>query len=294
SVEGVVLPQYGFLARVPTDKGPVEAMIARRGETIVELARSPDQLYVNGREVVAETLPIRVAVERVRHTGGRGLEIALRWQADVPIPAGWVPFVHFCDEEGEIVFQAGHRPARFDTEQKGAFSGVAVTSIPEGLAPGQVYELRVGIYHPKTGVRLPLSGPDDGGRRIRLGKIRLEGQGKDLTGVAWTPHQPEPDPVLARQNPEGKPIDFGATVAAGGFRLTVEGQRLVVTPLPEASKPSEIRIRQAQLPWRLPELAQVETLAEDGRVLGRQALRRDRDVVIVTASPEAFAYRLGP
>ena len=67
------LPEYGFLARVPTAAGPVEASISRAptegghqaklgpGGVIVETAQSPSQVYVNGRGVVEGRSPGRQA-----------------------------------------------------------------------------------------------------------------------------------------------------------------------------------------------------------------------------------------
>lgn len=51
-VAGATLPQYGFTARVPTDKGLVQASIWRCDGVIVEKASSPPQLYFNGRQIV--------------------------------------------------------------------------------------------------------------------------------------------------------------------------------------------------------------------------------------------------
>jgi len=295
TVEGVTLPQYGFLVRVPTQdgKGQVEAWIARRDGIIVEMSRSPDALYVNGRQVVGGPLPIRVSVDTMRYAADRRLEFTLRWQAEAPIPAGWSPFLHFCDDEGEIVFQVGHQPGRFDTPQQGAIAGSAAGGIPQDVKAGRTFELRVGIYNPATGERLALAGPDDRSRRIRRGTIRLEGEGDRVTGVTWTPHKAEPDPLLARQNPEGNPVDFGPVVTAAGCRLTREGDVLVVTPLPEPrAKKATMQIRWSDLPWKLPEPTRVEAVAEDGKVISRQEVCRQADQIILTLGPEAFCCRL--
>jgi hypothetical protein len=63
SVAGVTLPQYGFHARVPTDEGMVETSIARRDGVITEMARSPGQLYVNGRKATDRGLAARLNPE---------------------------------------------------------------------------------------------------------------------------------------------------------------------------------------------------------------------------------------
>ncbi len=215
---GVTLPQYGFLARVPTADGPVEASIARRDGVIVEMSQSPEQLYVNGRLVVDSRLPIRVTVDDVEHAGGREVRMTVQWQADVPIPEGYRPFLHFCDHEGEIVFQANQDPRAFASSRKGKIAARAAAQIPGDLQPGDSVGLRIGLYDPSGGDRLLLAGPGDGTRRIRTGTLRLEGEENGVTGITWTPHAPEPDPLLARLNPEAKPIDFGPVVTASACR----------------------------------------------------------------------------
>ena len=287
------LPPYGFLAKAPTQAGLVQAAIQRRDGLVVESASWPEGLYVNGRQVVDEALPIRLSVLGARLAEGRRLELSLQWQADAPLPAGWTPFLHFCDPEGEIVFQVSHQPGRFETAQQGTIAASAMGHVPETLSAGQTFELRAGIYHAQHGRRLALAGADDGGRRIRLGTIRLEGEGDRLAGVAWAPHKPEPDPWLARQNPHNKPVDFGAVTTAGGFCLTRQDDRLVVTPLPGTPGGKAcVRIVWAALPWRLGEPVEVESLAEDGRVLARQPVRRQAGAIVLDCSPEVFGYRL--
>lgn len=58
TVAGHTLPQYGFFAHVPSSEGVVEASVERRDGEVVEIARSPKQLYVNGRKTNADVGPI--------------------------------------------------------------------------------------------------------------------------------------------------------------------------------------------------------------------------------------------
>lgn len=223
----------------------------------------------------------------------RVAEIDLRRQADVSIPAGWVPFFYFCDAEGQILFQATHEPGRFDTPKQDAFAGHAVATLPATLGARQTVELRAGVYHPVRGERLDLAGPDDGTRRIRVGKLRLRADGDRHTSVEWTPHPPEPDPLLARQNPQAKPVDFGPVVTCAGVRLSVQKKSLLVIPLPQTPAGTEIVLRWDRLPWPLPEPLAVEVLGLDGQVQGRQPVRRDGGQTVLVTQPNAFAYRLG-
>ena len=292
SVGGAVLPEYGFLAEAPTDDGVVEASIARREGVIVEMARSPRQVYVNGRQVVDPALPIRPTVRTVSYQGERRFELLLQWQADVPIPDGYHPFLHFCDAEGEILFQAVQEPGALDARREGTIPVRAMAQIPDDLAPGATIELRIGLYRP-SGARLEIAGPDDGDRRIRMGTVRLEGDADKLTGLAWAPHEPEPDPLLARQNVQGKPIDFGPVTTVGACRLTRQKDALVVTPLPGEREPAfTVQLAWEQLPWELPKPTHVERLAEDGRVLSRGAVRWDDDTLTIECEPGVFAYHL--
>ncbi len=399
TIEGRVLPQYGFLARVPVEGGLVEASICRLGGRIVELAQSPEDLYVNGRLVVG-LRPIRLSVEKFQPLEGGRFEMLLRWQADEPIPAGYRPFLHFCDAEGQIVFQAAYQGGDFSKEQSGVISAKAVGQVPGNLRPGTELELRAGLYDPQSGRRLWILGPNDGQNRIRLGVLRLQeavaglqeaagtslaksgqtpgkrelgpvkaeseagkpkpgsgkpeagasqpeagsctpeaGQGKPSQpsnqptsgpgkpevgpskpevgpgkpevasgqpeGVAgklsplalrWTPLATEEDPVLARMNPEAKPIDFTAVVTAGGVRLQPDGQALLVTPLPEADRPFEVVIRWSKLPWKLPQPEVIEHLDIEGRPVASRRLEptEAQHEIRLHCSPGIFAYRLRP
>jgi hypothetical protein len=301
--QGQVLPPYGFLARVPTGTGSgiVEASITRRAGLIMEEARSQGQFYVNGRLLMDGPARIRPEVVAFQGTTGGGFDLTLQWRADDPIPPGFQPFLHFCDEAGKIVFQARHEPATFDgdgeRERSGLIRATAKGQVPAGVEPGTTFELRAGLYNPDGGPRLALTGPADGESRIRLGRLRVKEKG----GLVWTPHPApaEPDPVLARQNPEGTPIDFGPLTTAGGVRLTRDGQALVITPLPgarerERNRRFEVAVRPSALPWpvALAEPAQVEAVADDGKVLTRTPARRQGESLSVTCEPGVFQYRL--
>jgi hypothetical protein len=163
--------------------------------------------------------------------------------------------------------------------------------VPAGAKPGTTFELRAGLYDPAGGARLALSGPSDGESRIRLGRLRVEEDG----GLAWTPlpQTETTDPVVARQNPKGTPIDFGPLTTAGGVRLTRDGRTLVITLLPnERGGEFDVAVRPSALPWPVAEPTQVEAVAEDGRVFTRAPARRQGETVSITCLPGVFQYRL--
>jgi hypothetical protein len=290
---GATLPPFGFIARVPTDRGTVETSIARRDGLIVETARSADELYVNARRPVGGPRRIRLAVEQVRYQGDRRFELTLKWHADDPIPTGWTPFFHVVDEQGEILFQASYAGGAFAESRKGEFAATATGRFPDGIGPGSTRQLRFGLYRHETGERLAMAGVDDGTHRFPLGTLALEGPADKPTGIAWTPIQPPPDPLLPRQNPEGKAVDFGPIITADGCRLTRGPAGLVLTPLP--MPPGEkftARLRWSSLPWPLPEPTHLELIAEDGTLLGRQPIVRQGDQIVVDCPAEAFQCRL--
>lgn len=114
--------------------------------------------------------------------------------------------------------------------------------------------------------------------------------------------------VNGRQGPEGKPVDFGPIVTTAGCRLTRDGETLVVTPLPEtgegragrnagskaganAGDKAAAQIRWSALPWRLAEPTHVEAIADDGRVLRSEPVRREGDRLVLAFESEVFCYR---
>ena len=122
-VAGVVLPPFGFLARVPAEKGTVEAAVCRRGGMTTEWASSPSQFYVNGRHAVLgnpKAMPIDFGAVttfgacRFSHKGdalvvtplplpkGPGYSVAIRW-ADLPWKLPEPTQVVAIDEAGKVL-----------------------------------------------------------------------------------------------------------------------------------------------------------------------------------------------
>ena len=160
---------FGFLAKVPTESGSVAASITRRAGLIVEEARSQDQLYANGRALSDDLTQIRPEVVAFRDTDGGGFAMTLQWRADDPIPPGYQPFLHFCNEGGAIDFQGGQDPTALNRERSGVIRAAVTGQEPAGVKPGTTFELRVGLYDAESGTRLALPGPTDGDSRDPAG-----------------------------------------------------------------------------------------------------------------------------
>ncbi len=235
TVQGHVLPQYGFLAKVPTPVADssqhssqfVEAGIVRIDGTIVEFSRSPQWSYFNGRNGHGGIFPGQPSSGAFRDLGGRRLELELIWRLGHALPENYVQFSHFCDQKGDIAFQGRIRPIP-DRPLTGTLQTVLEASVPEDAKPGDSFDLRIGAYDPQSGRRLSLAGPNDGGNRVRLGKLTVGEDGK----LTWTPSSERADPLQERINPAGKIIDFGEVATAQGIRLTREKEAVRVTALP--------------------------------------------------------------
>lgn len=292
SVGSIVLPPYGFLARIPGEGGPVEAAIARRDGVVAEWARSPGILYVNGRQPAGGALPIRMEVNALSDLGGGRFELALTWQADAPIPAGYRPFFHIGTAENDILFQASHQPALFEEARSGRFEAKAVGTVPADVAGGTDLDVVFGLYRPGDGERLELAGPDRGDRRIRLGTLSVAKAG-DSVKLGWKAYEGEADPYQARQNLDGRPVAFGQVVTPGAVRLSRDGEALVVTLLPGLNRPAfDLRLGPDALPWTGQEPIRVEQIDEAGAVTRTFELVPTAQGITLPCAPNAMAYRM--
>ena len=90
--------------------------------------------------------------------------VRLVWQALAEMPTSYRVFVHLVDETGQIVAQSDAEPAAWSRPTTGWAPGEFVVdqhalTLPEE-APDRPYSLRVGLYDPATGERLPTEGGD--------------------------------------------------------------------------------------------------------------------------------------
>ena len=186
-----------------------------------------------------------------------------------------------------IAFQGGSDP--FGTSRQGTIRTVVRATVPGGLKPGASFELRTGLYDPKHGPRLELTGPGDGESRIKLGTLSVKPGGV----LAWAP-QPRLKPAHpTRTNVAGKAVDFGAAATSGGVRLAVEGQAVTVTPLPDAQgRRLAVRLRLSALPGPGIAPAYVEAVAESGQTIHREPVHASGDMITLTCEPGVFQYRL--
>jgi hypothetical protein len=267
----------------------VEASIHRRDGIIVERAVSPTHVYVNARQIVGGPVQIRATAADLELTSPNRLAFSIVWQIDEPVPDSYRPFIHFVDEEGEILFQADGNHLLLAGRRSGRVTMPCTAYVPQECRPGETLEMRIGFYSPsRGGARLALMGADDGERRYRLGTLEVEGEGDRTSAIRWKPLKVGPDPYLARQNVAAQPIDFGPVVTAGGCRISRLEETVRLTPLPESgSVRSVFEVRWDKLPWNLPRPTHVKMEAEDGQVVGREALG---ETIRMECRPDVFRY----
>jgi hypothetical protein len=92
----------------------------------------------------------------------------------------WV-FVHFLNKDGELMWTDDHQPPTPTTQWKpgAAVAYQRTTFIPKFSYVGDA-SVQVGLFSPKTGERLPLSGDDAGMRSYRVARFEMRLQTDSL------------------------------------------------------------------------------------------------------------------
>lgn len=299
-VNGHVLPQYGFYARVPGIAGNTEAAIERLDGVIVDWSRSPRMVYVNARPVLGQVVAVRVELASIGFSPDRTIEVVLRWQVAEPLEGDYRVFVHFVEETGAIKFQGDFDPEPPTALWRPGPDGPAVIEtttrvpIPEKCVAGQSFRLRVGLYSAPTVQRLPIDGFTDGHDAAQLGSLTLRGTKDSLEEIEWKPFQ---DPAhltfLQRLNRENRIVEFGPVATDGACKLEIQGDALIITPLPEGRE-FALHIHWDALPWPLPRPSTLEALSETGDILVRGSPSWEGDTMRLSCQPGVFFYRLLP
>ena len=126
---------------------------------------------------IRKTAILLVSLER--HAAGEALSLALYWHALAPPPERYKIFMHLIDPDGNLVDQCDIEPEDGRHPTNGWREGEYISTgcdlpVPEGLEAGD-YEVRIGLYNPITGDRLPPSGPNsnDDERYLLLATYRV-------------------------------------------------------------------------------------------------------------------------
>ena len=89
------------------------------------------------------------------------MEVTLYWQASEAVDDNYVVFVHLLDGSGQLAANHDGPPSGGLFPTEAWLPGMTVPDthtvpLPAQLAPGE-YEIRVGLYDPTSGARLPVN-----------------------------------------------------------------------------------------------------------------------------------------
>lgn len=235
SVQGHVLPQYGFLV---LGNGGLQSVVERRDGVYCESSTGPGHWYCNARTFGVATSPkIGVHVEDFKYLGGDRFSWDVVWQADRPAPRDLRVFTHFYGQgakrRDKIVFQDDHDPAQSPRMWNGTVRYTRTITVPEG-ADGELWAA-IGLYD--SAGRLPLKGTPlpTTDAAVWVGTLKIKRVEGKVVSLALDP--PAPAPVSDepdRTNTEGKALDFGFAVTDGAFRVERADNMLRILPLPNS------------------------------------------------------------
>jgi hypothetical protein len=232
--QNVTLPQYGWAA-----KGyGLFAYTATCGATVCDYAETRSSVFANARSQADLRIGRAYAtpsVASVSQTGDRSFVIAFAWQVHRSMNIDYKTFVHFVDQnhlkmnEG-IAFQGDTAPDPATSQWipgNLVSEGPVTVRIPASVADG-TYSIRLGLYDPKTGSRVPLAGMDDGDMRTVVGYLTVSRNG---TNISFKPIPVANDPRL---NSAGTVVNFGAVRTDGMISLREDHGRWVLRPFPRS------------------------------------------------------------
>ncbi|MFC1716809.1 hypothetical protein ACFL6S_24285 [Candidatus Poribacteria bacterium] len=288
SVDGHILPQYGFVAK----SAECQAMIIKRDGIITAWSESPDAIFVDARPSEHfGGIPVRVEILGVEYLGGGRFAIDSRWTVSSPIKEPGRTFIHFTNPEvspeGEhIAFQSDFPIGPEQWQKTGVYSIRAEAKLPDDMPPNE-YGIGFGIYQPEQGGgRLVIPGWRDATGRSVGGTILFNTEAENIISVEHK--SPPPDESLGRFNVTGKIADFGAIRTNGAFRLLRD--RHLVIPLP-GSRAFDVTIDLValEMPGRLD---RVEALNEKLEKQEIPAFTIDESLLRFRTKPGIFAYRI--
>jgi hypothetical protein len=289
SIDGHVLPQYGFVAK----SAEYQVMIVRRGGIITAWSESPNAIFVDARPPEHfGGIPLQVEILGIEYLGERRFAIDSRWMVSSPVKEPGRTFIHFTNPEispeGEhIAFQSAFPIYPEQWQETGVYDIRAEAKLPDDMPAGE-YGIRFGIYQPEhEGRRLAIPGRRDATGRSDGGTILFTIEGDKMTSIEHKP--PRPDESLGHLNITSKIVDFGTIRTNGAFRL-LKANRLVI-PLP-GSRAFDVAIDLVTL--GMPEKVNfVEALNENLERQEELIFALDESLLSFRTKPDIFAYRIG-
>jgi hypothetical protein len=243
-VDGVVLPQYGWVA----SGAGVKAYTAERGGAVVDYCETATSVFANARNAQDWSLSgvkrIQPTVGSFRQTGPRTFAATYRWRVGERLQQDSMCFVHFSamdagqDSRESVAFQGDHpleRPTSTWLTGADVLDGPYTVRIPDGVKDGD-YVWSIGLYEPQGG-RVSLDGVDDGRGRIILGQIHVRDNGSAISLSPQSRGEAGSGAVyLKHVNTRGKVVNFGTVATDGSVLLRREGAEWVLRTWPRDRK----------------------------------------------------------
>jgi hypothetical protein len=232
--QNMLLPQYGWAAKAHG----LLAYTAMCGVTVCDYAETPTSVFANARSQAdagigrAYAAPSVVSVSQV---GSRSFAIGFEWQVHRSMDSDYRTFVHFVDpnqqklDEG-IAFQGDTVPAQGTSRWipgEAVSEGPVTVQIPESVVDG-TYSIRIGLFDPRTGSRVPLAGVDDGDMRYIVGSLTVSGNGANIN------FKPVPRVNDDRLSSPGTVVSFGAVQTDGMISMREHHGQWILRPFPRS------------------------------------------------------------
>jgi hypothetical protein len=225
------LPQYGWAAK---GQGLL-AYTAMCDRGICDYVETPTSIFANARNragALSSTAFATPEVVGVSQTSARTFAIITNWQVHRSLTGNYKLFLHFVDKDklsvnDGIAFQANPAFAEATSQWnpgKVVTEGPLTVQIPSSVPDGD-YSIRIGLFNPKTGDRLPLGGMDDGTTRYLVGELTVRGDG---TSISFTPRSVSD----SRLNSAGTVISFGSVQTDGMISICEDHGQWVLRPFP--------------------------------------------------------------
>ncbi len=238
-----ILPQWGFLALGPG----TDVSTSLRDGKLADYAECPEYVFADARTWF--DLPYRHAKKDIEprlrsaeYLGRNRLRVTYEWVVNDTLGTdNHVCFVHGLNPgdpgSQNIVFQGDHGLAKPTSQWR---PGEVIVDGPHELQISDrfdSYDLVMGLY---KGARVSLQGPDQGGGRILVARLKVGKQAGQITNIIAqkvTGTTRPPDAIAeadfkAHTNPSGTWIDFGTLATDGAVKINREADRLVLFPYP--------------------------------------------------------------
>jgi hypothetical protein len=228
------LPQYGWVAR----GHGLLAYTAMCDTTVCDYAETPTSVFANARnqaDVGISRAYAMPSVASVQQTSRRSFAMTLNWRVYRSMPHNYKVFVHFVNDDNltlheGTVFQGN--AALAEPTAQWTLGGVVAEApvavqVPSSVADG-TYSIRVGLYDPSTGDRVPLAGVYDRDLRYLVGYLRVSGGGSDISFNAVSPVS------NPRLNSAGAVVNFGSVQTDGMVSIRENNGHWVLRPFPRS------------------------------------------------------------